>query len=275
MSCKCISLLSVLFSSVFIFAQDPGGAKQLRRVIPTRIVDGDLLALQGIIISKTAPSQAIVYNKAIGQSAWYKAGDALGDFTVKAITSDGVTLIDRQSSRETILRLVQESIGREGVASEEAPLYSKAWINSKANPMLHNRVMLPEDIIRNWTELTGDERSAVVKFYENHGWRLVSVEVDGGSKSFIWDNIYEKERRSAILENKRNFEASLEPEKMKVWKAFSTNKIIKSVGGQFSPEQKVEIAARQKAFAEFTGSLSVEQRARFEGIQDFTNADWK
>lgn len=208
--------------------------------------------------------------------SWFEKNDAVGDYVIKEVTSDSIVLFHRQTQSETTLGLSTAGIGftKDNPAEPLAP-YSKQWVNSKLNPMLHVSQPLPTEVVRNWVDLTVEEKAEIVEYYLKHGWRLVGVEaMAGGAHTFIWDNIYASERSAVIKANRAAFEKSLTPPQKDSWDAFSKNLPLIAVGGTLTSEQQAEAARRQAAFKEFNGSLGKSQASDLEGITDFTKADW-
>ncbi|MBC7852188.1 MAG: hypothetical protein IAF94_02035 [Pirellulaceae bacterium] len=127
--------------------------------------------------------------------------------------------------------------------------YTRAWINSKANPMLQQVESFPRELTQHWATLSLADRTQVVEYYQKHGWQLLHLETVGGmTSSFSWQNIYGDER-AAVLEAKREAFFNL-----------------------LTPEQRR--AYRGGPISQIVPTLDARQRAAYEEMQDFTQADW-
>ena len=225
---------------------------------------------------------AIEFGREIG--LWLAAGDSSYGYTVKAIATDHVILV-RRDTREFTIPLASAPI----TASDAKP-YSKAWINSPANPMLNDAQPMPGRMYsgnwdpltgntdwmngRDWDQLAGKKKKQVVEFYRKHGWQLIPTKADLGPTQFKWRNLYEAERAAAIEANREKFAQSLTPEQLGLWKQMRGFQSIYFPGGP-TKEQRELIAARQRIIDEFKNSLTAEQKAEQKGIEDFTKASWK
>jgi hypothetical protein len=154
--------------------------------------------------------------------------------------------------------------------------YTKAWINSNANPMLKKFQNLPGDIAQNWASLTIAEKAQVVEFYQKHGWQLLQMEtVSGSTGSMAWRNIYEKERSAALQANREDFLNLLSPEQRQAWQHKPSNQLIPIAEGKPDYAKYRTGEELQRFFDQFWSTLNAEQKAAYEGMNDFTKADWK
>jgi hypothetical protein len=207
-----------------------------------------------------------------GVAAWFTEREMAFGYTVKKIAENHVILVPSRGSKEES----QLSLSGVGSTSKDEPEpYSKAWINSRANPMLERYHELPR-LHQNWSELTDKEKEEIVDFYRKHGWKLVRIVDMGGTTEFVWRNMYEAERTEAMKSNREKFERTLNSDQQGLWKEMRNfKKIYPAEPGRLSEEQKVFIAARQKIIDEFKASLTPEQKAEHASITDFTKANWK
>lgn len=210
----------------------------------------------------------------VGLASWTATnGDFLG-YTVKQIDKNFVLLAEPGTAKEFKITLAGSKINTL-VGEQAGPKpYTKAWINSTANPMLMRMDPLPLELYRNWSKLTDTERAEVIAFYRNHGWRIILAETIGETTNFAWENIYEAERIAVVKANGEAFEKSLAPEQLEIWKRLKSGGFVRAVGGKHTPEQEKLIAEARKAHANFQSTLTPAQRALFDGIPDFTKANW-
>lgn len=152
--------------------------------------------------------------------------------------------------------------------------YSKAWINSKANPMLVNKMPVPSDILRRWGQMSTSEKKEVEDFYLNYGWRLTKSETQGAGVFFVWENFYGSERYEIVKRNFDSFVAGLNPELRQKWDRFKGNQSMQIASGKGSAERAAELERRKQDGEAFIKNLSAEQKAAYDGIDDFTKADW-
>lgn len=198
---------------------------------------------------------------------------------------------DRKEAEFTLPRLAAT-----GPATPGGPApYTKAWINSKANPLLHNYDLRinrhieqnenqsrPDpgsysgNIFRHWAALNSAERVQVVEFYKKHGWQLLHIEtVSGISGSQSWRNIYEQERAAVLKAQYDAFSASLSAEQRRVWRSGALNQTV------YIADEKPDYARyhnrpeQQVIFDHFWSTLDAPQRAAYADLHDFTKADWQ
>ena len=210
---------------------------------------------------------------------WCQEHEVFGNQVVDEITAERVVLRNRKTGKQQTLRPIAAAAeaGADGsVAAATAPggsalvPFSKAWINSKENPMVEIMQQMPIEIVMEWPKLPKEQKEAIIDYYLKHGWQLIGVETVGRSSSFHWQNIYEKERSAAMSANRRDFEGSLTDEQRAAYEAIKRNPMMRVQNGQFTPEQEVERKRRGEATAKFKASLSPEQRAMQASITDFT-----
>jgi hypothetical protein len=113
-------------------------------------------------------------------------------------------------------------------------------------------------------------KEEIVGYYRKHGWQLIGAETVGGSSTFHWENIYEKDRRAAVSANRREFEQTLTEEQRAAYDAIKQTPMMRVENGKLTPEQEVEGKRRGAASAQFKASLSPGQLALQKGIPDFT-----
>jgi len=216
---------------------------------------------------------ASIRDSVTGQSQWCELNRAIGRWTVAEITPHRVILRDRRSGKEQVLHNTAAAPAGNSAEPEQAskrPLHSKAWINSEENPMLLNMQPLPIEVVREWTNLTKEQKEDIIGYYRKHGWQLIGAETVGGSSTFHWENIYEKERRAAVSANRREFEQTLTEEQQAAYDAFKRTPMMRVENGKLTPEQEVESARRRDNTAKFQASLTPQQLALQKGIPDFT-----
>jgi hypothetical protein len=203
---------------------------------------------------------------------WLAAGDwsfVLG-YTVKAIAQDHVIVVRPDTGAETNIPLASAPV----TAGGPKP-YSKAWINSRANPMLNDIQVMPGRMYGGgWDELTNKKKAQVLEFYRKHGWQLIPSKTGLGPSEFERRNLYEAERAAAIEANRDKFAQTLTPEQLALWKQMRGFQNMYFPGGP-TKEQREFIADRQRIIDEFKKSLTPEQKAEHESIQDFTKASRK
>ena len=154
--------------------------------------------------------------------------------------------------------------------------YTKAWINSKANPMLHRFQDFPGEVRDLWSVLTTAERTQVVEFYQKHGWQLLYLEtVSGNTGSLSWRNIYEKERSAVLKANREAFMQLLSPEQRQAWQHKPSNQLIYIADGKPDYAKYRTSDELRSFFDQFWSTLNARQRTAYEKMHDFTQADWK
>jgi hypothetical protein len=274
-------VLSALVAWVpaFLRAAEPAAPLPLQKIaMPAQPAGDNKYQVQGIV--QIGPAMyASLKGSRDPQARWCRLHEVFGDQVVDEITLKHVVLRNRQTGRQQIHYPIAVP-AEPGVAALDPAAnagkpalvpFSKAWINSKENPMLHSLQALPIDIVMEWPELPKDQKEAIIAFYLKHGWSLIGVETVGRSSSFHWENVYEKERSAAILANRREFEASLTKEQEVAYQAIKKTPMMHVLNGQVTPEQEIERKRRGEAAAQFTASLSPQQRRQRENIPDFTN----
>ena len=214
---------------------------------------------------------ASIRESVTGQSQWCELNRSIGKWTVADISQHRVILRDRRSGKELVLNNTAAApAGESAEPVLKRPLYSKAWINSEENPMLLNMQPLPIEVVREWLNLTKEQKEEIIGYYQKHGWQLIGAEIVNGSSSFHWENIYEKERRAAVSANRREFEQSLTEEQTAAYDAFKRTPMMRVENGKLTPEQEIESARRGANKGKFQASLSPRQIDLQKGIPDFT-----
>ncbi len=219
------------------------------------------------------PSRLTALDVGLELGHWLAAGDSFFGYTVKAIAKDHMILVRSDTAAEIKIPLASPP----ATTGEPKP-YSKAWINSRANPMLNNAQGIPGRMYDGeWDKLTTRQKALILEFYRKHGWQLIPSKPGPGPTEFKWRNLYEAERAAAIEANRERFERTLTPEQLGLWKQMRGFKIIYFERGRVGPtdEQKELIAAQKRIIDDFSKSLTAEQKAEQEGIWDFTKASWK
>lgn len=260
-------------------AEPPAGAQAAHRfALPGVPADGGTYQVHGIV-QIGSDFYASLKGPYAPNGRWCQLHEVFGDQVVDDITAEHVVLRHRPSGRQQTLRPIAvaadagANTATEAAAAANGPTrvpFSKAWINSNENPMVHIMQQLPIEIVMEWPKLPKEQKEAVIDYYLKHGWQLIGVETVGRSSSFHWENIYEKERSAAMSANRREFEASLTDEQRAAYEAIKRNPMMRVQNGQITPEQEVERKRRGEASAQFKASLSPEQRAMQDSITDFT-----
>lgn len=215
---------------------------------------------------------ASVHDRQTQRSEWVSQNETVFGYVVKDLSGEKV-ILSKPGNEPLTLYLVKGSIGvLENSAAPER--YSKAWINSKANPMLRTVQPMPIDIYRNWQKLSTAEKSQIIEYYKNHGWRLILAETIGETTNLAWENIYEKERSEVIKANREAFANSLTIEQRTDWGKMSSNQPIMIANGQPTAEQLRMGEERRRAFQNFKSTLSESQKQQFDAIPDFTTGKW-
>jgi hypothetical protein len=243
------------------------------KLITNKNAQSPQLFLNGILVLQDSATASIAIQDRT-QSNWYGPNAVVGNFVIVSINKDSVQLRDRETGKTKTLHLQASTIQES--TPDKSTLYTKAWINSNENPMLHRRHPMPTEVLKNWSNLTAKERNEIAEYYLKHGWRLVSAEVDdSGAANFIWENIYSEERSRVMQDNRRKFIDSLDPEQRANWEAANSRQRIVASKEGFTDAEKQEIVRRRELHQRFLGTLSPQQRASFDGIGDFTKHDWK
>lgn len=275
-----VGFVLALAVATVAFAADPAAPQPLMKLpsFAPAGADGDYQVYG--IVQIGSVYYASIKGPQAPQGRWCRLHEVFADQVVDDITAELVVLRNRQTGRQRTLRPIAAPMGAGATADEPTPAaaasgpalvpFSKAWINSKENPMLHVMQQLPVEIVMEWPDLPTEQKQAIIDYYEKHGWRLLGVETVGRSSSFHWENIYEKERSAAMSANRRDFVASLNDEQRAAYEAIKRNPMMQVLNGQLTPEQEVERKRRAEASAKFKASLTPEQRAQQESITDFT-----
>ncbi len=238
---------------------------------PEREVPIDWLVLTGVIHSGKSP-WAFISSTIKGHGGWCATGDLAFGYTIKEITLNCVVFVRRGSNEELRLNLSRTSY-IEGKAGPE--LYTKAWINSRANPMLNTFREFPM-MRHDWSTFTDAEKEQIMDFYGKHGWKMVQAVTTGNSTEFTWSNIYTEERTAAIKANREKFGQTLSPDQLVLWNKIQNSRdIYPDESGKFTEAQRAEIAALHSIHVQLNASLTAEQKSALIEIFDFTKADWK
>jgi len=228
--------------------------------------------LQGVVFENGKPFASIGDNSTKRQ-VWVNVNDEFSGFVVMEIKLNQITLQKRGTENETVL---QFAVGASKLTNADAPQpYTKAWINSNANPMLRQMQQLPIDIYNSWATLSSEEKKGIIEFYAKHGWRLILAETIGATTNLAWENIYEKERREVVKANRTAFVESLSPNQKSNWEKIGSNPAIRITNGEPSEEQLKIAAERRQAFEQFKSTLQPTQKEKFDSISDFTKGTWK
>ncbi len=203
---------------------------------------------------------------------WVTEGERLGAFVLKSVARGKITLARNDGTTvDVFLEGSQPSTARD---DQPAP-FSRKWINSRANPMLHHPAEFGSALTRAWRTMSKEEREAVFAYYLNHGWRIARVEIyEGGGLSIEWENIYTEERKQAVRENRDRFEATLTESQRALWNEVGRPQGITRVSNPMTEEQKREMERRKDLAARFRASLRPEQEAERASIEDFTKGKW-
>lgn len=266
-----IGVLAALAPLILVAAEPLAGAQAAVRFEPPD--DDGAYQVHGIV-----QIGSVFYVSLKGPYAprgrWCQEHEVFGNQVVDEITPGHVVLRNRKTGKQQTLRPIAAAAeaGADATAPGGSALvpFSKAWINSKENPMVEIMQQLPIEIVMEWPKLPKEQKEAIIDYYLKHGWQLIGVETVGRSSSFHWQNIYEKERSAAMSANRRDFEASLTDEQRAAYEAIKRNPMMRVQNGQITPEQEVERKRRGEATARFKASLSPEQRAMQASITDFT-----
>lgn len=274
-----LGTLAILAPLVLAAAEPPVGAQAARRLELPGLPAGDGTYQVHGIVQIGSVFYASLKGPFAPRGRWCQPHEVFGDQVVDEITAERVVLRNRQTGRQQTLRPITVAAGEgaeapgQVAASTNGPAlvpFSKAWINSNENPMVHIMQQLPIEIVMEWPQLPKEQKEAVIDYYLKHGWQLIGVETVGRSSSFHWQNIYEKERSAAMSANRREFEASLNDEQRAAYEAIKRNPMLRVENGVITPEQEIERKRRGEASAKFRASLSPEQQAMKDGIADFT-----
>lgn len=227
--------------------------------------------LHGIAILGSTKSASIA-EESTKMANWFSKGQRTLGFTVTEI-SDSYVVLTRNADGSERKVYLEGGLIKAGNGDSPAK-YSKAWINSKANPMLINKMPVPGDILRRWGEMSTAEKKEVEDFYLNYGWRMTKSETQGAGVYFVWQQVYGSERYEISKRNFDSFVASLNPELRQKWDQFKRSQSMQIASGKVSAEQAAEQERRKRDREAFFNSLSAEQKAAYDGIDDFTKADW-
>lgn len=207
------------------------------------------------------------------RAMWVDEGGRIGGFVLKSVARGKITLARNDGT--SVVVFLEGS--QPSAASDDTPAsFSRKWINSRANPMLHSPAEFGHTLTRAWRTMSKEEREAVIAHYLNHGWRIMRIEnYDGGGLSIEWENIYAEERQQVVRENRARFEASLTDSQRELWKELKrTSGRIRFDPGGITEEQRRDLEQSKTLSALFRASLKPEQEAERASIEDFTKGKW-
>jgi len=221
--------------------------------------DPNRFSVSGVVIMTGTPV-ALVTDTARSDS-WFAWGNREIDrYNIREITREQVVLVERGSGRELRLPVAAAAPG-----SPEP--FTKAWINSTANPMLHYIVSPPSELYDDWPTATDADKKEIVDFYEKYGWKLVRAEIVAGAADFVWERFDQAERIAAAEARRAAFADLLSPEQKQLWQQIQLGGSIYAVDGNFTDEQRKLIAERQQFMAKFKATFSPEQQAAYAEMQ--------
>ena len=203
---------------------------------------------------------------------WVAEGERIGGFVLKSVARGKITLARKDGTTvDVFLEGAQPSAAND---DQPAP-FSRKWINSRANPMLHNPAELGMELTRNWAKMTKEQRDSVIDFYLKHGWRMVRIETYSGSTlSIEWENIFSAERLDAVRENRARFEAGLTESQRAQWNELNRPRPMMRISNPMTEEQQREMERIKAASDRFRKSLTPAQEAERASIEDFTKGKW-
>ncbi|MBL9214406.1 MAG: hypothetical protein JNG83_02910 [Opitutaceae bacterium] len=248
--------------------------KPLRPILPTPSALSSW-RLNGIVFSGTKGIASISAQPKGVQTGWFEVNDPCFGQVVTEITTTTVTLQNPQTGAETKLFLAASTLKDAPTATDQPEPFSKAWVNSMANPMVQIMQPLPIEIQRSWVKLSPGEKQAIIDMYLKYGWKLLSAEVVGESVTFAWENIYQQERREMLQANRKAFEATLTPAQHARYAEMRANQPLYTIKGELPPDRKKQLEERKQTFQEFQDSLTPAQREAYEASLDFTKGKWK
>ncbi len=235
---------------------------------PAGELSADQIALQGLTSMGGELYAALALPSMPG--VWKKAGDRIGRFKVAAVDEQSVSLMDPAAGSAQVLEL-----GRRPATGQAPAKFSKAWINSKANPMLHHPTALPAEIVTKWPKLTEPQQAEVIACYRQHGWQLLHAETRAGlTAGFSWKNLYEQARREVLAAANAAFEASLSAEQRAGWNDIKSPPPLHLGPQGQTQEMKDEVVRRQARSLQFRKTLTPEQLEAYRNRSDFTRHDW-
>ncbi|MBS0663225.1 MAG: hypothetical protein JSR48_08155 [Verrucomicrobia bacterium] len=232
----------------------------------------DQIELKGIMVAGGQAYAAISFGK--GPARWMTVGENLAMYRIADIGENSVRFVGSRDRSEFTKHLVYGK--PESPEADSGPRkYSKAWINSTANPMLLHATPLPMDVAMNWSQLDPKAQQEIIEYYVNHGWQLkVTTTENGITHGFAWDNIYEAERREVMRQNTVAFRDGLNEAQRATWDEIKSSAPFKAAGPGLTAEDLAVINYRRARFAKFKETLSDSQRNALENLSDFTRHDW-
>lgn len=261
-------MLTVVFA-LLLSAADSAPAALAVSTLPASTSTAQLPKLYGTV---ETPGDKLASVVVPGDPAarWFAEGDPLGVFVLKSVTRGKITLARNDGTTvDVFLEGSQPSVAHD---DQPAP-FSRKWINSRANPMLHHPAEFGSALTRAWRTMSKEEREAVFAYYKNHGWRIARIEIyEGGGLSIEWENIYAEERQQVVRENSARWRASLTEAQRDMLKQLDGK--AGRIGANMTEEQKRDLERRKDLSARFSATLTPEQKAERASIEDFTKGKW-
>lgn len=203
---------------------------------------------------------------------WVAEGSRVGAFVLKTVARGKITLA---RSDGTTVEVFLEGSQPSGVRDDRPAPFSRKWINSHANPMLHRPMEFGPTLSRAWSTMSKKEREAVFAYYLNHGWQIVRIESYGAGLTIEWENVYTEERKKVVNENRDRFVASLNESQRELWNELNMpGGTVRVRLDGMTEEQKRELERRKALSARFRASLKPDQEAERASIEDFTKGKW-
>lgn len=211
------------------------------------------------------------FSNSDGESrGWVAPGQRVGNYSLTSV-GDGEVTLTAEDGKTRILYVEGRVENKTG--AEDAP-FTRKWINSKKNPMLHNPMSFSE-ISRSWPSMTKEERDAVFDFYLKHGWKMVRIEMVGqGALSIEWENIYTEERGQMVRKNRQRFAEGLSSDQKALWDELSSNNKVVRIDQGLTDAHRKHLAKMEALSKRFRSMLSPTQEQERATIPDFTKGDW-
>jgi hypothetical protein len=203
---------------------------------------------------------------------WLKEKDVVSGYAVEEIKRDSAVFRETSSGERFQLRLNPSGAASPGASAQAEP-YSPAWINSKANPMLLHSAPIPASVGSGWLTMTAAERDEVIAYYLKHGWRLRYAESSVAGGTFVFENIYEADRRAVMDANRAEFQGMLTDDQLKAWQEIRQSHPVK-IGSMPKEEVQRMVTQRRENAAAFRATLTSDQRAALDRVSDFTTGKW-
>jgi hypothetical protein len=227
--------------------------------------------MNGTVLS--APAIVSLKSNKTGQSGWYSKGQKIDGYTIKDFSAKSV-LLELDNGQNLEVFLAGSSVTPGEAEGNHVPRYSKAWINSKENPMLTMIIPLPSHVLARWGSMSTEEKSEIIEYYKKHGWQLRTAQSIGGAGDFVWDNIYEAERIAIIRDRVKAFKSSLSAQQLEMWQRVNSSKPVPFSAGRPTSRDREILEKNNRDRDAFIASLSQSQKSTFDTMGDFTSADW-